>query len=244
MSELLKELKPALLPTLVELLLLGAKEGPVEITTSSLAERIGRSQQAASWQLRKLEEIGYLEKGPSGRRIEVKLTDKGVNAVTTLYFLLRSRLEEAPEMMEFRGKVFTGLGEGAHYMSLEGYKRQLVEKLSLSPFPGTLNLRLLSSSYRRQLEDLRRRPGIRVDGFTDGLRTYGSLKCFPALIEDIRGAVLIIERTHYDASVLEVIAPVSLREALSLKDGDVVTVKVFLHHSANSGSSLGSYPRA
>lgn len=43
--------------------------------------------------------------------------------------------------------------------------------------------------------------------------------------------------------MLEVIAPVSLREALSLKDGDVVTVKVFLS-SANSGSSLGSYPRA
>lgn len=70
--------------------------------------------------------------------------------------------------------------------------------------------------------------GIKIEGFRDGLRTYGSLKCFPALIEDVRGAVLIIERTHYDSSVIEVIAPVRLRDVLHIEDGDVVTVKVFV----------------
>ena len=40
--------------------------------------------------------------------------------------------------------------------------------------------------------------------------------------------VLCIERTHYDSSVLEVIAPVKLRDLLGLKDGDSVTVKVFI----------------
>ena len=228
MKKLYEDLKPALMPTLIELLLIGAKERPVLITTGQLAKRLGKSQQAASKHLLELEKLGYIERMHSRAGQEIRLTEKGVNAVATLYLLLRSRLEEAPNIFEFRGSVFTGLGEGAYYMSLKGYRVQFQEKLGFDPYPGTLNLRLVSPSYRKQMEVLRRMNGIKIEGFTDGLRTYGSLKCFPALIEDVRGAVLSIERTHYDSSVLEVIAPVRLRDVLNLKDGDMVTVKVFV----------------
>ncbi len=228
LHRLIKDLRPSLMPTLIELLLMGAKERPVPLTTYELARRLGKSQQAASKHLLELEKLGFIERSFCGKVEEVKLTSKGINAVATLYLLLRSRLEEAPEILEFVGKVFTGLGEGAYYMSLEGYRRQFKEKLGFEPYPGTLNLKLVSSSYRKQMDDLGRMSGIKIGGFTNGIRTYGSLKCFHALIEDIRGAVLIIERTHYDNSVLEVIAPVKLRDALSLKDGDRVTVKVFV----------------
>ena len=128
--------------------------------------------------------------------------------------------------MVLRGKVFTGFGEGAYYVSLPGYRRQFVERLGFEPYPGTLNLRLDRESLRlrRKLELME---GIVIDGFTHGGRRYGAVKCFRARVEGrVRGAVLLIERTHYGPDVLEVIAPVNLREALGLRDGDWVSVSV------------------
>jgi riboflavin kinase len=39
-------------------------------------------------------------------------------------------------------------------------------------------------------------------------------------------AVLVLERTHYDDSMLEVIAPMSIKEAAGIKNGDKVKVQV------------------
>ncbi|MGP3703457.1 MAG: DUF120 domain-containing protein, partial [Candidatus Bathyarchaeota archaeon] len=66
-------------------------------------------------------------------------------------------------------------------------------------------------------------------GFSNGRRTYGMLKCYPSVVEDkIKGAILLIQRTHYNSSVLEVIAPIYLRGKLNLKDGDIVKLKVLI----------------
>ena len=219
--------RAAYIPTLLELLLMGAKEGPVAITTVELSRRIGKSQQSASKHLEALEEQGFIERYKRGKKMEVRLTRKGVNELVSLYLILRSVFEEAPESYVFVGRVFTGLGEGKYYMSLEGYRRQFREKLGFEPFPGTLNLKLESASHMLQLRELASMPGIEIKGFSDGVRTYGGVKCFRALIDSVVGAALIIERTHYDYSVLEVIAPVNLRKELGLKDGDKVTVRVF-----------------
>lgn len=62
--------------------------------------------------------------------------------------------------------------------------------------------------------------------------TYGSVKCFKAIIENevgtAEGAVLLIEKTRHGPEILEVISPVNLRERLILDDGDEVYVKVFI----------------
>jgi riboflavin kinase len=222
--------------TLVELLLLGAKSRYVAVTTEGLAEQLGKSQQAVSQHIIGLEKEGYLEREKEGRRFNIKLTDKAVNDLTSYYLTLRGVLEEAPDIYEFNGKVFTGLGEGAYYVGMAGYGRQFKEKLGFEPFAGTLNLRLESRTERIQLEELRAKPGIRIEGFMDGTRSFGALRVFPAIIEDERGGILAIDRTHYDVSVLEVIAPKNLRDALSLKDGSRVTVKAFLQHGATGQS--------
>jgi CTP-dependent riboflavin kinase len=41
-------------------------------------------------------------------------------------------------------------------------------------------------------------------------------------------AVLVIDRTHYDDSVLEIVSPHFLRGALGLKDGDLLDVNVVI----------------
>lgn len=69
---------------------------------------------------------------------------------------------------------------------------------------------------------------IKIEGFSNGVRTYGSLWCYHAFIEDVRGAVLIIERSHYGLDVVEVISQYNLRKELNLKDGDKVKISVFI----------------
>jgi riboflavin kinase len=67
---------------------------------------------------------------------------------------------------------------------------------------------------------------IVIQGFSDGERTFGAGKCYLITINGIKSAVIIPERTHYPANLLEIIAPVNLREKLHLRDGDEVNIIV------------------
>ena len=222
------KVKSAHIPILIELLLLGAKDRFVEISTTSLAGRICKSQQAASRHLLDLEKIGFVERIRSRGRNRIKITENGKKAVADLYGILRIVLEGEELTLEINGEVFTGLGEGAYYMSMSGYRRQFVKQLGFDPYPGTLNLRLNTPVDQRQRRDLEQHPNVFIEGFEDGQRTYGWAKCFFAKIkEKLDGAVIILERAHYDHTVLEVIAPVNIRDELDLKDGDMVPITIY-----------------
>lgn len=219
--------KSAYLQTMLELLLLGAKDNPVKLSTIDLAKRIGKSQQAASKHLVELEQNGYIERTKAGKSTFVKLTKLGSDVLLEIHLQLKAAMEGVEHRSEVNGAVFTGLGEGAYYISLNGYRKQFVRKLGFDPYPGTLNLRLASSIDRITRDMLEKMPGIRIEGFEDEKRTYGGAKCFFARLNDVAdGAVIVLERTIYDNSVLEVIAPVRLRDKLNLKDNDVVKVRI------------------
>ena len=223
------KIKPALIPTLIELLLLGAKDEPIKISTYELAKKIGRSQQAASNHLLELEKEGYIERLRVKGGYGVKLSEQGLRVLTNIYQKLRQALEAMPEFITLRGRVFTGIGEGAYYVSLKGYRKQFIAKLGFDPYPGTLNIKLSTPLDRRLRRELEHYRGIRIHEFEDGQRTYGGARCFRATLNDvIEGAVLAIDRTHYDDSVVEFIAPVNVRERLGLKDGAEVTINVHL----------------
>ncbi|RJS68902.1 DUF120 domain-containing protein [Candidatus Bathyarchaeota archaeon] len=68
---------------------------------------------------------------------------------------------------------------------------------------------------------------MEIQGFKNENRTYGSVRCYPVIIENkVKGALITALRSHYDASVIEIIAPVFLRKRLKLKDGHKVKVEV------------------
>ncbi len=208
---------------------MGAKDNYIKIKTSELAAKLGKSQQAASIYLIALEREGLIEKQSSREGTVVKLTQKGLDILVTVYLLLRNELEESPTSLVLEGSVFSGLGEGAYYMSLPKYKEQFYKKLGFEPFPGTLNIKLdLRYIMERERLEQYKHLGINIEGFSDGSRTYGALWCFHCLIEGVRGAVVLIERTHYDISAIEVISPISFRKELGLKDGDKVKITVFI----------------
>lgn len=218
------------IPTLMELLLMGARTRPVEVSTVELAQRIRKSQQAASKHLMELERDGYIERVRTGSRSGVKLSEKGVDTLVSLYAGLKAGLEEQPPFIELKGALFSGLGEGAYYVGLRGYRRQFLAKLGFDPYPGTFNVRLTSPVDRKLRRELQQFPGVFVAGFEDEHRTFGWVRCLPAVVNGaVEGfAFTSFERTHYDDSVIEVIAPVRIRDRLALQDGDPVVVRVFL----------------
>jgi riboflavin kinase len=225
------EIKLQHILTLIELLSKGARHNFVEVTTTLLGKDIGRSQQAASKHLLDLETSGYVERLKKGQKYAVKVTDKGYSEIQSLYLSLRAALESAPAAMDFEGNVISGMGEGAYYMSLEGYKRQFKEKLGYEPYPGTLNVRLSDQIYMNGRLELGKHPSIFINGFSDGTRTYGWVKCYRATINEgtiDNAAVLVLERTHYDDSMLEVIGPISIKQAAGIKNGDRIKVHVQL----------------
>ncbi len=213
---------------MVQLLSKGARNNFIEVTTSDLGKDIARSQQAASKHLLDLETSGYIERARRGQKFAVRITDKGYSEIQSLFASLKSAIESAPAVIDFEGSVVSGMGEGAYYMSLEGYRKQFKEKLGYEPYPGTLNIRLTDQLFMNARRELGSHPSIFVDGFGDGTRTYGWVKCYRATINGKvdNAAVLVLERTHYDDSMLEVIAPMSIKDAAGIKNGDGVKVQV------------------
>jgi riboflavin kinase len=117
-----------------------------------------------------------------------------------------------------RGKVASGLGEGQRYISMEGYRSQLRQRLGFDPFPGTLNLRLNAPLLLPEEE------AILIRGFISDGRSYGSCKCYPCRVGGLKCAIVRPDRSAYPHTLIEIIAPVSLRESMDLQDGDEVEV--------------------
>jgi len=106
---------------------------------------------------------------------------------------------------------------------------QFIEKLGFDPYPGTLNLKLTSEYDMKTRSELESYPAIELDGFEGESRTFGPVKCYPAIINNkAKGAVISALRSHYDSSVLEVIAPRFLRANLQLKDGHKVKIEILI----------------
>ena len=228
----MSEIKLQHILTMTELLLLGAKYSFVELTTTDLGKNIMKSQQAASKHLQELDAAGYIDRVRRGQKFRVKLTDKGYSAIEQLFSTLKTAIESTPPTtISFEGRVVSGMGEGAYYMSLAGYRKQFYEKLGYEPYPGTLNVKLVDKIFRDARREIGKYPSIFIDGFSDTKRTYGWAKCYPAHINDgpIRNAaVLVLERTHYDESMLEIIAPVSIKDTVGIHNGDKIKIKMLV----------------
>lgn len=117
-----------------------------------------------------------------------------------------------------RATLVSGLGQGSFFVSLEGYRRQFAGKLGFVPFPGTLNLRLE--------EPFPEEHPLIIEGFSEAGRTFGQCRCYRIQLSGIQAAVIRPEKSRYPGELIEVIAPVNLRRALGLEDGDSVEVAV------------------
>ena len=219
-------IKPTLWYTLYKLKEFEVYKKNIRLSTVRLAKLLDTSQQTASRHLSELEKGGFIRKHASFRGVEVRITKKGLEELRRVYIGLKNILSGIPAKIILEGTLFSGFGEGSYYLSQKGYHLQFMKKLGFNPYPGTLNLKLSPTELRKK-QELEMYPSLTIEGFKEDQRSFGKVRCFPALINNtVKGAVIIINRTHYDESVLEVIAPVYLRERFNLKEGSKVTIEV------------------
>jgi riboflavin kinase len=127
------------------------------------------------------------------------------------------------EKIKFTGTVASGNGDGKKFLELPWVKRQIKEKLGFIPYLGTLNVTLSEESVKRK-KLLEKAPAKKVcpaEGYCNGL-------LFKAVIGNLKCAIVIPEVEGYPKTLLEIIAPLYLRDALHLEDGSEVTVTVKL----------------
>jgi riboflavin kinase len=215
-----------MLEVLKQLALMNATKKVLKISSKELAERINQSVQTAARKLKELEDEGLIERTLTKDGQFIVITEKGKKMLYREY-LDYKKIFEGEGTITIRGKVFSGVGEGRYYVSLDGYRKQFIEKLGFDPYPGTLNLKIPKEQlyFRRRLDE---EEGILIEGFSTPDRTFGEVKAFRCKVDGIEGAIVMPKRTHYPEDVLEVIAPVKLRDSLNLKDGDYVDVEVIL----------------
>ena len=229
MSEQQRALGPDGVATLKHLALLGALEGQEKLSCAGLAERLDASTQTASRRLQHLDEGGYVERDVVADGQWVEVTERGAQRLQAEYADYR-QVFERDTGVALSGTVTSGMGEGRHYITLEGYMRQFVEKLGYEPFAGTLNIDLTPDSVRKRARLGSFEP-VTIEGWENEDRSYGPAYCYPATVTADAGVceqahVITPERTHHGDDHLEVIAPVRLRDDLELEDGDEVTVDV------------------
>lgn len=201
----------------------GAMEHFITLTTQGLGEELGMSQQSASLYLLDLEKGQYIERSQKRTGSRIRITKEGVDILMTLYREMKP-LFEPGRWIEVKGTISAGLGEGAYYLSQEGYIDQLKERFDLKPFPGTLNI-LLSENDSPMMELLRRGPGIEVEGFRSGERTFGSCLCYPCRVNGENGVIMVPNRTLHQ-NTLEIISEKKMRDVLNLEDGENVHLEI------------------
>ena len=203
----------------------GGCKGPIFVSSQSIGEMLAISPQTASRRLKGLEMQGFITRTIAADGQHVTLTGTGDEELRKEYQEYSRIFSEHNKGFVLNGTVVSGIGEGKYYMSREPYRQQFNTHLGFEPYPGTLNIRLSSSSLpvRRKIEALN---WIRIKGFSTDGRTFGDAKCLPCRIGTISCGIVMPGRTHYPADIIEVIAPIALRRKLGVEDSDTVTVEV------------------
>lgn len=119
------------------------------------------------------------------------------------------------------GTVVSGLGVSASFLAIPWVTDQLAKNLSFSPYCGTLNVRLDDPEIQKALK---RGTGRRIipaeQGFCEALLFEGTVA------GRYTCAAILPLAANYPEDVLEIIAPVHLKQALGIGDGDGIEVEL------------------
>ena len=122
------------------------------------------------------------------------------------------------------GKIVSGEGKGALFTQLDWVQKQCQGKLGFRPFPGTLNIEiddkkvpLIAALYQKE--------GLTLEPPDSNFCT-GHL--YPASIMGVTGAIIAPadDVKVHGINIVELIAPISLKDALDVDDGDEILLVV------------------
>ena len=126
--------------------------------------------------------------------------------------------------VKIRGRIVEGLREAGNFTQIPWVKKQFVSRLSIDPYPGTLNLEIVDPESLRTFKELRAKEGIEI---TPEDPSFCSAKCYPVLINGrLKAAIVFPLVKDYPESKMELIASKNIKKVLSVKTGDDLEVEV------------------
>ena len=129
------------------------------------------------------------------------------------------------EIIKLHGIVTSGVSQSRFFTQIPWVRKQFAEKLGITPYPGTLNITVVAED-REKLNIIRESKGIEI--VPEDIN-FCAANSFPALISNkIKGAVIIPLVPNYPQAQLEIISAKNIKRTLSLKDGELVEVEVYL----------------
>jgi len=125
--------------------------------------------------------------------------------------------------MLLRGTVERGKGEASGFTQIDWVRQQISERLGFELYPGTLNVRLSETRDLAAWEELRNLPGVPLEPSLG----YCAARCYPVQVEgQAAGAIVFPLVAGYPTDVVEVLAPVALREYFNLEEGAPISLAV------------------
>ena len=126
-----------------------------------------------------------------------------------------------------KGGVVSGAREAAFFTQLDWVQLQCQAKLGFRPYPGTLNLEIGEESLW-VLEALKGEEGITL---IPPDPKFCMAQALPIRVGSVWGAIIIPSEdvNIHRKNIVEVMAPVRLKDALGIKDGDSVMLVIPKH---------------
>jgi len=120
--------------------------------------------------------------------------------------------------------VYTGQGCGKFFIELPWVMQQLQKLTGVTPYFGTLNLRLTPECTEQRIHLTPQNGGMLVKPKNGYLPGY----LYKAKIFETTCYIVLPEVPNYPKNILEIIATENLRDKFNIKDGATITVLVFL----------------
>jgi CTP-dependent riboflavin kinase len=126
--------------------------------------------------------------------------------------------------VKIRGRIVEGLRMGTNFTRVSWVRKQFISKLTIDPYPGTLNLEIVEQKDLQNFEVLKATQGVEI---LPEDPSFCSAKCYPVLINGrLRGAIVLPMVEGYPKNKMELIAAQNIKRALSVKAGDDLEVEI------------------
>ena len=116
--------------------------------------------------------------------------------------------------MIIKGKLITGLGKGQYF--IPKYNSEFQKYLGFLCYPGTVNIKVKEIHTFPTGKKIEIKP-----------QQGGQVDCYLVNINKVlKGAIVIPHKTIHAKDIIEIVAPVNIREELYLNDGDEITCEL------------------
>ena len=128
----------------------------------------------------------------------------------------------------FTGRIVSGVRKAAFFTQLDWVQNQCLEKLGFRPYPGTLNLEINQDDLP-VIENLQK---MDTEELIPADPNFCTAKVLTVSLGSARGAIIIPAEDVqvHGKNIVEIIAPIRIKEALKVNDGDSVTVIITEDH--------------